>query len=92
MRIYKYTAPLQFGTHEIVVPRYCTILKDWIIQGGNLCAYGYVNPDQTETATLQVGIAPTGSDLHGDLFQPAHHVATLSSGGLVYHIFARGIS
>lgn len=91
-RIYKYPVPLQFGVHEIMVPRKSTILKDTVIQNGTICFYGWVDPDQTEVATLQVGILPTGADIpDGAVFNTKHHFATKMSEltGLVYHIFVR---
>lgn len=91
-RIYKYPVPLQFGVHEVQVPKGCTILKDTLIQNGTLCFYGWVDPNQTETATLQVGIVPTGADVTEDqLLSPRQHLTTVMSDrtGLVYHIFVR---
>lgn len=91
-RIYKYSAPLQFGVHEIQVPRKSIILKDAVIQNGTICFYGWVDPDQTEMATLQVGILPTGADIPEEaIFDTKYHFATKMSErtGLVYHIFVR---
>lgn len=91
-RIYKYPVPLQFGVHEIQVPKGSTILKDTVIQNGMLCFYGWVDPNQTETATLQVSIAPTGVDVtEGQLLNPRQHFATIMSDrtGFVYHVFVR---
>lgn len=91
-RIYKYPVSLQFGVHEVQVPKHCTILKDTVIQNGTICLYGWVDPGQTEMATLQVGILPTGLDIPKEtIFDTKYHFATKMSErtGLVYHIFVR---